>query len=155
MGTIFDSRQFLHGLPLPGQKITYTTPTRFSFHTNVIEDEKALLEISKEYTVRKVQLNSSSTYVYLEEFWTEGIDEYRNNQKCFNMYAFDWEKPAIDTSKLIGLHYAEVTTLQSTYGFGINMNGEIWYEGTQVLYIETDKSTNRITKAEFKTYDHS
>jgi len=106
--SIFDDRQYLHGLPKPGQKVKYMNPTKFAFHTNVIEDEKNLLELGKEYTVRKVNLNSSSTYVFLEEFWVEGLDEYRNNQKCFSMHAFEWEMPEINLEELIGKNPSDV-----------------------------------------------
>lgn len=134
--SMFDDRQFLHGLPVRGQKIKYVRPTQFAFHTNVIEDEKNLLELGKEYTVRKVNLNSSSTYVFLEEFWDEGLDEYRFNQKFFNMHAFDWQMPEIDLDLLIGRDPRDAAYLHNTYKIGITKNGTVWYEGDPMLCIE-------------------
>jgi hypothetical protein len=150
MGILFDDRQFLHALPVRGQKIKYEKPTKFAFHSNVIEDEKNLLELGKEYTVRRVELNSSSTYVYLEEFWVEGLDEYRNNQKCFSMHAFCWDKPPIDTSMLIGRDPRDCEILQCSYGCGLTLNGEIDYEGTPMLHVEYDTTSYTITQAELK-----
>jgi hypothetical protein len=150
MGTLFDDRQFLHGLPVRGQKIKYVKPTKFAFHTNVIEDEKNLLELNKEYTVRRVELNSSSTYVSLEEFWVEGLDEYRNNQKCFNMHAFCWDKPPIDTTRLIGRDPRDCAILHRSYGCGLTVNGETRYEGTPMLHVEYDTASYTITQAELK-----
>ena len=150
MGTLFDDRQFLHGLPVRGQKIKYVKPTKFAFHTNVIEDEKNLLELNKEYTVRRVELNSSSTYVSLEEFWVEGLDEYRNNQKCFSMHAFSWEKPELDTSRLIGRDPRDCAPIHYSYGYGVSLNGEIRYEGTPTLYATYDNESYTITQAELK-----
>lgn len=151
MGTLFDDRQFLHGLPLPGQKIKYVKPTKFAFHSNVIEDEKNLLKLGEEYTVRKVELNSSSTYVFLQEFWEEGLDEYRYNQKFFSMHAFEWDKPAIDPSMLIGRSVNDCHILHSSYGCGITVNGVVKYEGTPMVYVEYEESAYyTITKAELQ-----
>jgi hypothetical protein len=150
MGTLFDDRQFLHGLPVRGQKIKYVKPTKFAFHSNVIADEKNLLELEKEYTVRRVELNSSSTYVFLEEFWIEGLDEYRNNQKCFNMHAFSWEKPPIDLSRLIGRDPRDCAPIHNSYGYGVSTNGKIRYEGDPMLYVEYDEESYEITKVELK-----
>lgn len=154
MRSIFDDRQFLHGLPLRGQKIKFVKPTKFAFHTNIIEDEK-LLELGKEYTVRRVQLNSSSTYVCLEEFWDEELDEYRFNQKSFNMHAFEWEMPPINTELLIGRDPRDVAMLHNTYGCGITRNGVVWYHGEPMLHIEYEMRDDErrslyITKAELK-----
>lgn len=150
--SMFDDRQFLHGLPVRGQKIKYVRPTKFAFHSNVIEDEKNLLELGKEYTVRKVNLNSSSTYVFLEEFWIEGLDEYRNNQKFFSMHAFDWEKPEIDLSLLVGRDPRDVINLHNTYNIGITENGKLRYMGDRVLCIEHEPKDRGsiITKAYWK-----
>jgi len=155
MGTLFDDRQFLHGLPVWGQKIKYVKPTEFAFHSNVIENEKSLLELGREYTVRRVQLNSSSTYVCLEEFWEEGLDEYRFNQKSFNMHAFEWEKPPIDPSMLIGRNPRDCAMLHNTYGCGVTQNGKLWYEGDPMLHIEyemrdDERNSLYIIKAEIK-----
>ena len=149
--SIFDDRQYLHGLPKPGQKIKYSKPTKFAFHTNIIEDENNLLELGKEYTVKQVNLNSSSTYVVLEEFWVQGLDEYRNNQKCFNMHAFEWEKPEINLEELIGKNPSDMSMLHNTYKIGITENGEIRYVGDPMLCIEHETVIQgrwpKITKA--------
>ena len=161
MGSIFDDRQFLHGLPIKGQKVKYVNPTEFAFHTNVIENEN-LLELGKEYTVRSSDhigrlfvLNSSSTYVCLEEFWDEDLDEYRHNQLSFNMHAFEWVKPEIDPSMLIGRDPRDCAMLHNTYRCGVTQNGKLWYEGDPMLYIEYEMLADishslRITKAYFQ-----
>lgn len=86
--------------PKVGEKIIFTKPTKWHWFTNVIEDEK-LLEVGKEYTVKKVEIASSASYVYLEEFWDDTIDEYYQNQKMFNMHAFAWDgfTPRTDDTK--------------------------------------------------------
>jgi hypothetical protein len=152
--SIFNDRQYLHGLPKPGQKVKYIKPTKFAFHTNVIEDEKNLLELGKEYTVRKVNLNSSSTYVFLEEFWVEGLDEYRNNQKCFSMHAFEWKMPEINLEELIGKNPSDMSMLARSYNIGITENGKVWCDGEPMLYIEHENVIEgnwpKITKAYWK-----
>jgi hypothetical protein len=135
MGSIFNSRKILHGLPKEGQKIKFTKPTKFALHTNVIEDEK-LLELGKEYTVKQTELNSSSTYVYLEEFWDDDLDMYRNNQKCFSMGAFEWELPEINPDELIGLSVNDMSMLSQTYGIGIEMDGETYRGGDPILVVD-------------------
>lgn len=148
--SMFDKYKIFHGLPKPGQKVTYKNPTQYSFHQNKITDEKELLELGKEYTVRKVQLNSSSTYVYLEEFWVEGLDEYRNKQKSFEMHAFEWEIPAIDMEDLIGFDVRDACRLiNKPYEYGIKYQGELMYEGSPVLVLEGDDH-DIITKAYFE-----
>lgn len=151
MGSIFNSRKILHGLPKEGQKIKFVKPTKWALHTNVIEDEK-LLELGKEYTVKKTELNSSSTYVYLEEFWDDDMDMYRNNQKSFSMGAFEWELPEIDLDELIGLGQNDMCMLSNTYRVGVELNGETLYKGDPVLVIEVSDPSYRgyITKAFWK-----
>ena len=152
---MFDDRQFLHGLPVRGQKVKYVKPTEWHWFTNVLEDEK-LLELGKEYTVRKVQLNSSSTYVFLEEFWDENLDEYRHNQKFFNMHAFEWEKPELDLQMLIGRDPRDCAVLYRTYNIGITENGRVWYKGEPMLCMDYDfpikgnEGILRITNAYWK-----
>ncbi len=151
MGSIFNNRKILHGLPREGQKIRFLEPTKFAFHTNVIEDEK-LLELGKEYTVKKTELNSSSTYVYLEEFWEDDMDMYRNNQKAFSRGAFEWELPDINLDELIGFQRNDMKRLSRTYGYGIEEGGEILCNGDPILVIEmSDHSWNGyVTKAFWK-----
>lgn len=148
--SIFDDRQFLYGLPRCGQKIKYVRPTQFAFHSNVIEDEKNLLELGKEYTVRKVNLNSSSTYVFLEEFWDEDLDEYRHNQKFFNMHAFDWVPPEIDCSLLIGRDPRDLVHLSRTYKIGITINGVVYHDGDPMLYIEHEPFLSRLPEDNYR-----
>lgn len=73
--------------PKNGTKVTFTTPAKFAFHNNVVQDQD-LLEIGKEYTVRRTQVNSSSSYVWLEE-----IEVYNeeHDKPYFNLWSFDWE----------------------------------------------------------------
>lgn len=75
------------GFPKDGQKVTFTTPAKFAFHKNVVQDQE-LLEIGKEYTVRRTQLNSSSAYV-----WLEDIKAYNeeHDRPYFNLWSFDWQ----------------------------------------------------------------
>jgi hypothetical protein len=56
-------------LPLAskGTKIKFVKPIKIHWFTNVVEDQK-LLEVGKEYTVEKVEMSSSSTFVWLQEF---------------------------------------------------------------------------------------
>lgn len=133
--SMFDKYSVLHGLPLPGQKITFKAPAEWGYFTNVIADEKTLLVPGQEYTVRKTSLNSSSTYVYLEEFWIEGLDEYRNNQKKFTMHSFTWEKPEIVLSDLAGFTVRDLATLNRVYGHGLYVNDSVWLDGSPMLHI--------------------
>jgi hypothetical protein len=87
MNEIYALQKEKMGFPKDGQKVIFKTPAKFAFHTKVVTDQN-LLEIGKEYTVRKTQLNSSSSYVWLEEIPT--YDE-EHDQPFFNLWAFDWE----------------------------------------------------------------
>ena len=75
------------GFPEDGQKITFNEPLVVHWFKNVVKDQE-LLEIGKEYTVRKTQLNSSSSFVWLEEL--EAYDKERD-MPFFNLWSFDWE----------------------------------------------------------------
>ena len=75
------------GFPNDGQKITFKEPIKIHWFTNVVGDQK-LLEVGKEYTVRKTQLNSSSSFVWLEEL--ESYDKERD-MPFFNLWSFTWE----------------------------------------------------------------
>jgi hypothetical protein len=149
MGSIFNSRKILHGLPKEGQKIKFVKPTKFAFHTDVIENEK-LLEFGKEYTVKQTELNSSSTYVHLEEFWDDDMDMYRNNQKAFSMGAFEWTLPEINPDELIGLSPIDMSILSKTYGIGIEMDELPYIQGNPTLIVEYERIRWRITKAFWK-----
>jgi len=85
--SVFEKDKERMGLPKDGQKITFTQPCEQAWFTNVVKDQE-LLETGKEYTVRKTNLNSSSTYVWLEEI--EPYDTERD-LPFFNIWSFDWE----------------------------------------------------------------
>ena len=133
--SMFDKYSVLHGLPLPGQKITFIAPASCGYFTTVIADEKTLLVPGQEYTVKKTNLNSSSTYVYLEEFWIEELDEYCNNQKRFTMQSFKWEKPPVSMDDLVGFDVRDLATLNRTYGYGLYIDDAVWLDGSPMLHI--------------------
>lgn len=136
--SIFDKYKILHGLPEIGQKITFVKPTR-SWFTNVEEDQKKLT-IGQEYTVRKTELNSSSTYVWLEEFpniFDDNDPTDGRDQPFFNMGSFEWVIPPINPNDLIGLTYGDVLTLNRKYRIGIKYkNYAMVAVGNPVLVIE-------------------
>ena len=76
------------GFPEDGQKITFVEPLTTHWFTNVVEDQLRYLAVGQEYTVRKTQLNSSSSFVWLEEL--EPYDEERD-MPFFNLWSFNWE----------------------------------------------------------------
>ena len=115
---MFKQYEILHGLPKEGQKIVYKNPTKFALQRCVVDNE-ALLTIGETYTVKKVNLNSSSTYVYLQEFHDDTLDEYRATQKFFSMHAFEWEKPKIEPSDLVGFTARDLRTLNRVYGYDV------------------------------------
>ena len=148
MGELFEKHKILHGLPLPGQMVKYAEPSKFAFFKDVIENEK-LLKLGNYYTVKKTELNSSSTYVWLDEFWDNDIDEHIQNQKFFNMYAFDWDLPELDLNDLIGVGVRNVCQLNDSYGYGIKFDNEVFYEGEPMLVLEYDEK-DIVTKAYYE-----
>lgn len=68
-----------------GTKVKFKTPILGHWFINIVEDQK-LLEVGKEYTIKKVQVASSSTYVWLEEIPV--YDEERN-LPFFNYHSFE------------------------------------------------------------------
>jgi hypothetical protein len=74
-------------LPLKarGTKVKFVKPITDHWFTNVVEDQK-LLEIGKEYTVEKVEMASSSTFVWLQE-----ISPYDEDRRLpfFNYHSFE------------------------------------------------------------------
>jgi hypothetical protein len=139
MGAIFDSRKVLHGLPVVGQKIQYTRKTR-SWFTNVEADQDKLV-LGEWYTVRKTELNSSSTYVWLQEFPNIFEDDPKDgrDQPFFNMGSFTYVRPPIDFDALIGLGARECLTLRYAYPFlGIYVNGQRAAEGDPEIDLEYD-----------------
>lgn len=83
----FENEKERLGFPADGQKITFKYPCEFAWFDNVVDDQKYLVK-DQEYTVRKTELNSSSTYVWLEEI--EPYDVERD-LPFFNLLCFDWE----------------------------------------------------------------
>jgi hypothetical protein len=137
MGAMFDKYKILHGLPLEGQKITFIKPT-LSWFKNVNEDTKKLV-VGQEYTVRKTELNSSSTYVWLEEFPNifdpnDPLDG--RDQPFFNIGSFKWDNPKLDLYDLIGFDPRDLGSLSMTYGYGIELDGKVWLEGSPMLVVE-------------------
>jgi hypothetical protein len=115
MGSIFDNRKILHGFPKDGQKIKAITNKTNSWFLSVVEDTKKL-EIGKEYTVLKTELNSSSSFVWLEEF---GKDVF------FNIHSFEWELPNLDPNDLIGFFISDLNTIHHKYGWGVQVGENI------------------------------
>ena len=74
------------GFPEDGQKIIFNEPIKIHWFKNVVEDQ-TLLEVGKEYTVRKTQLNSSSSFVWLEELETYDAER---DLPFFNLWSFKW-----------------------------------------------------------------
>ena len=68
-----------------GTKVKFKTPILGHWFTNIVEDQK-LLEIGKEYTIRKVEVASSSTYIWLDEIPV--YDEERD-LPFFNYHSFE------------------------------------------------------------------
>lgn len=137
----------LLGMPKKGQKITYKEPTKFCFHTDVLENEKKLLELEKEYTVQKVSVNSSSTYVVLEEFYDPDLDEYRNNQITFNLHAFEWETPEFNPDDIIGFDMIMCKNLmRPPYEFGLKYLKEHYIGKGPTLVMEYDEEYFEKTK---------
>lgn len=76
------------GFPEDGQKVIFTEPLTIHWFTNIVQDQSRYLCVGQEYTVRKTQLNSSSSFIWLEEL--EPYDEERD-LPFFNLWSFSWE----------------------------------------------------------------
>jgi hypothetical protein len=142
MGSMFDNRKILHGLPKDGQKIEAITNKTNSWFLSVVEDTKKL-KIGKEYTVLKTELNSSSSYVWLEEF---GKDVF------FNIHSFEWELPNLDPNDLIGFFVSDMNTIHHKYGWGVQVGENIRHEGNPMIVVkcENKEHVDYITSVEFK-----
>jgi hypothetical protein len=71
--------------PPVGTKVKFSTPMIAHWFTNVVEDQK-LLEVGKEYTVRKVEVSSSATYVWLDEI---PMYDTERDLPFFNYHSFE------------------------------------------------------------------
>lgn len=157
MGSMFDNRKVLHGLPVIGQKIQYTHRTH-SWFTNVKADRDALV-LGEWYTVRKTELNSSSTYVWLQEFpniFDDNDPKDGRDQPFFNMGSFTYVPPPIEFDALIGLSARSAMQLKRAYPcIGIYFNGTRGYAGDPEIDIEYDLSDPHqiITKANWHNYN--
>ena len=144
--SMLEKHKILHGLPKVGQKIKFVKPA-FSWFINVVEDSKKLVT-GQEYTVRKTQLNSSSTYVWLEEFpnvFDPNDPNDGRDQPFFSMNSFEWDLPEIDLCDLIGFNVRDLGTLNRVYRWGITIGDVIWFEGNPMLvanYDENDIATS-------------
>lgn len=136
---MFEKYKILHGLPSPGQKVKYSKETKFAFFQKVVENAK-LLKLGDYYTVKKTQLNSSSTYVWLEEF---------SDDKFFSMHSFTWDLPEVNLDDLIGLGVRSVCKLNNSYGYGIKFDNKVLYEGTPMLVLEYNEY-DEVTKAYYE-----
>jgi hypothetical protein len=91
--------------PEDGQKVIFKRPLSSHWFKNIIDDQVRYLAINQEYTVRKTQLNSSSSFVWLEE-----LRPYNKEQDLpfFSLCAFDWEgKPKSSVEEQKDLHIKE------------------------------------------------
>jgi hypothetical protein len=50
-----------------GTKVKFVKPIKIHWFNNIVEDQK-LLEVGNIYTVEKVEVASSGTYLWLQEF---------------------------------------------------------------------------------------
>lgn len=118
MGTIFDKYKLLHGFPMDGQKVRYVKPTKHAWFKSVIERENDLT-LGEEYTVKKTELNSSSSYIWLEECPDTEWDAARNG-RFFNLGAFEWDFPEIHPKDLIGFEMYDLHRLDGKNGYSID-----------------------------------
>lgn len=138
--------KMIHGLPEDGQKIKFTKPLEWGFFKCTIEDQK-FLEIGREYTVKKTQLNSSSTYVWLEE-----IECYntKSDLPFYNLGAFEWNLLEIDLNLLVGLNVRQCFLLRHYHKIGIKIDNEVLFRGSPMLILDYDKSSDAVIKAYYE-----
>lgn len=78
-------------LPKLDQKVRFKKQPKFHFFTNVLEDSK-MLNVGQEYTVRWIEVASSHTQVWLNEFLPENINGYDSHRRpYFSLNDFEWE----------------------------------------------------------------
>lgn len=141
-----DVIKMIHGFPKDGQKIKFTKPSEFGFFTTTIEDQK-FLEVGKEYTVNKTQLNSSSSYVWLEEIECHDTESY---VPFYNLGSFEWVPPEIDLGQLVGVSVRQCLFLRRYHKIGIKIDNEIVCHGTPMLILDYDQSNDTVTKAYYE-----
>jgi len=146
MGSIFDNLKPLMGFPADGQQIHFVQPAKRHWFTSVIEDQK-LLSVGGLYRVRKTELNSSSSYVWLEDVFRKD-----GTRPFFNLHSFEWERTPPTQEQLQGVHYVELAEFPDVFGVDVYVNGEIFSEGPmskKQLWVERNIA-NRIVSAVYK-----
>lgn len=145
---MFDKYKILHGFPKVGQKVKYVKPTKVHWFKNVVEDENRLILLD-EYTVSKTELNSSSSYLWLEEF----PQEKDNGTPFFNLGAFDWIAEVPQASELVGFTVLDLFRLSGKIGCQVNKDTyEISKNGIVLLTPIYDKMTGVISGFEETEY---
>ncbi len=144
MQTLFDKYKILHGFPEIGQKVTFSRPTKHHWFRSVIENENELV-LGNEYTVRDTELNSSSSYIWLEEI--PDTDNEERGNKFFNLGAFTWNRDIPTADELIGFGVSDLFRLQNnTYNLVVDPTDfQIYRNGELYLTPIYDKSNGRIT----------
>lgn len=141
MATTFDKYKILHGFPKVGQKVKYVKPTKVHWFTNVVEDEKRLT-LYDDYTVSKTELNSSSSYIWLEEF----PQEKDNGTPFFNLGAFDWIADIPQASELVGFSVLDLFRLSGKTGCRVVKDTYEVFYGDELLFTPIyDKVTGVIS----------
>lgn len=75
-------------LPKIGDPIKFTSPLKIHWFNCVVEDQ-SLLEVGAEYTVGKIEVASSATYVWLQEF-PANWESSAMPRPFFNLHSFKW-----------------------------------------------------------------
>lgn len=86
--------------PKIGSKVIFKGTTKFWF-TNIVEDANKLLEVGKEYTIKKLELASSWCGVVLEEFPDNrfALNWFDHEKELTTPEVIQTEKEAWDTVK--------------------------------------------------------
>lgn len=146
MGSMFDSRKVLHAFPKDGSKVVFKKPATIHWFTCVVKDQE-LLELGKEYTVRKTELNSSSSYIWLEEI--ECYDQERD-LPFFSVHCFEWQTPELDPKDLIGFFAREATVAANNYNVGIEYGDFSYKNSADKIIVLVCDEYERITDAYYK-----
>lgn len=70
---------------LVGTKVKFTKPIKIHWFKTLVEDQK-LLGVGKEYTIKRVEVASSTAYVWLEEI---PVYDDERNLPLFNYHSFE------------------------------------------------------------------